>query len=329
MIFFEMLRKRMVNNNQLMWFDSLDKPFQYNRVKYMVVICLICYVVSSPSQMFSFDWIVYFLLFLAIGIVADILTQYIIHIYGKKRCAKQIEEIHFLQNELIRISEEMQDDFSYDESPKQYEEEDYLKPYLTPEAHVAYLSVDGGKFIKKVNQFTEVTFDVEPYGNIDVIKQDLSELPIQVTKLTPSGQMPFKDNRIDVIMCMNSNYDKFEIQRVLKPHGYFIVNQMGTGNFREMVQMYVPYGLKGTWDAPTCMQTLTDMDMRIIDHVEEYGNIRFRTVQAMHTYFKKISPDLMDMEKYKTFYLNVLKSIQEYGYYDLTTHRFLVVAQNG
>ena len=98
-------------------------------------------------------------------------------------------------------------------------------------------------------------------------------------------------------------------------------------NFKEFLQMYMPYGIKGTWDAFSCAQTLESIGMRIIDKVEDYRTVRFRSLEAIHTYFIKHSPDLVDINRYQLFYMNALKEIKEKGFYELTTHQFLVVAQ--
>lgn len=327
LIFFEISRNRMKKANNLNWFLSLDKPFHYNRVGYMVFICLICYLVSSPSQMFSLEWIIYFVIFLALAIISDAVVQYLTLLYGKKRCQKEIEETGLLKNELIEISQTMYEDLSYQETVQQYDEKEILRNYVQPTSHLAYLTLNGSQFVRDCQISTEATFVVEPYGDIEKVKQDLSDLPVQVTKLTPAGQMPFKDQKLDIVMCQECNYDKNEIQRILKPSGYFIVNQNGTTNFKEFIQMYVPMGLKGSWDSYSCSQTLEDIGMRIVEKLEDYGSIRFPSIQSMHSYFKRVSPDLADMNKYQVFYMNALKSIKENNFYELTTHRFLIVAQ--
>lgn len=328
-IFFEISRNKMLKANNLNWFLSLDKSFHYDRTGYMVFICIICYLISSPEDMFTTAWFVYFIIFLALAIIADIIVQYLTLFYGKKRCHKEIENAQLLKNELIAISQTMEEDLSYEESPSQYDEKNVLDRYIDSTSHLAFLTIDGGEYVKQYNHFTEATFVVEPYGDIEKTKENLADLPVKVTKLATANQMPFKDKKIDVVMCMNSNYNKHEIHRVLKDGGYFIVNQNGTANYKEFLQMYMPFGMKGAWDAYSCAQTLEEIGMRIIEKFEDYGTIRFRSIQAMHSYFKKVSPDLADLNKYQMFYLNALKSIKENHFYELTTHKFLIVAQKG
>ena len=47
LVFFELTRSKMEKANNINWFLSLDKPFSYNRVGYMVFLCLI-----SLSQLY-------------------------------------------------------------------------------------------------------------------------------------------------------------------------------------------------------------------------------------------------------------------------------------
>ncbi len=327
MVFFEITRKKMLSSDNINWFLSLDKPFSYRRVGYMVFICFVCYMISSPEPMFSASWFIFFVLFLAIGIIADATVQYLILVYGKQRCRKEIEESRLLENELIEITQNMVSDDRYEEPTKQYDEIKIAKNYIQPTDHVSFLTIDSGSYVQEFDNLPEAVFVIEPYGDIQRTKEKFDDENVKVTKLTPSGQMPFKDGKMDMVICENSNYEKTEVHRVLKKDGYFIVNQNGTANLKEFLQVYVPYGIKGSWDAFSCAQTLEDIGMRIIDKFEDYGTLRFHSIQAIHTFFSRVSPDLADINKYKIFYLKALKQIKQKSIYEMTTHHFLVIAQ--
>lgn len=326
-IFFELARNKVKKSGNIDWYLNLNKPFHYNRVGYMAFVCVICYIISSPVSLFSVMGIVYFVIFLAVGVISDIIVQYLITKYGKLRCHREIEETLVLEKEVSELAKTVVEDYQYEESNKSYDEKIIFKEYYTPQSHIAHMSIDEGHFVKELNQYSEANFVVATYGNVDKTKENLIDMPVQVTKLTPSGQMPFKDEKMDIVMCMNSNYDKNEVLRVLKQGGYFLVNQYGTANMKEILHMFVPFGMKGSWDAYSCSQTLESVGFQIIDKFENYGTVRFFTLYSLYTYLLKNSPGLANIEKYKTFYMNVLKSIKEYSYYELTTHQFLVVAK--
>lgn len=327
LIFFELTRNKVMKSNNMMWFLSLDRPFTYTRVKYMFFICLICYLISSPVEMFTMQWFIYFVLFLAMGIVADAVVQYITLLYSKKRCKKEIEETKELQDELIQIATAAKEDDSYEKSSEKYDAKDYLNRYLQPMDHLALLTIDQGEFAKNYEPLPEAAYVVEPYSNVEEINRKFEGYPLKAMKLTPNGQMPFKDRKMDIVMCIDCNYDKFEVERVLKNDGYFIVQQNGSDNYKEFLKMLIPFGMKGRWDMEACAQTLEDIEMKIVDKIENFGTIRFHSIEAIHTYFKRVSPDLANMNKYKNFYMVALKSIKENHFYELTTHHFLVVAQ--
>ena len=215
LVFFEITRNKMSKENNMNWFLSLKKPFNYHRVGYMFFICFICYLISSPEPIFSMSWIIYFVLFLAMGIVSDAIVQYLILVYSKKRCQKDIENATLLKNELLEIAETMTMDESWIESPRQYDEEIILSKYVQPTDHVSFLSVDQGELAKNFKPLPEATFIIEPYSDITSVQNKFADMPVKVLKYTPFGQLPFKDEKLDVVMCQYSNYDNFEIQRVL------------------------------------------------------------------------------------------------------------------
>lgn len=327
MILFEVTKRRMDRSDNINWYLSLDKPFNYNRTGSMAFICLICYIISSPEDMFSASWFIYFFLFLALGIISDAIVQYLIMIYSKKRCRKQIDEAQQLKAELEKFIESPMVDDSYEQTASSYDETQLLRQYLVPQDHLAIMSVDGGQYGYEFEPKPEATFIVDPHAKLKEYQDKYKNDKVKMTTLTSSGQMPFKDEKIDIVLCENSNYDKKEVYRVLKKNGYFIVNQNGTTNLKEFVQMYMPFKINGTWDAYSCAQTLEGIGMRIIDRFEDYGTIRFHSIQAIHTYFQRVSPDLSNIQKYQIFYLKALKAIHENHYFEMTTHKFLVIAQ--
>ena len=326
-VIFESARKRAKKDNNVLWYLSLDKTFSYNRFGQMLFICVACYMLTGDRSLFTLSGFLYFLLLLAMTVVADMIVHYLVIVYGKKRCKKEIVFAKELKAEVTAFAQNAVEDENYEVTSRQYEEKEILSKYVEPTSHLAYLSIDGGRFVRECGLFPEATFDVEPFGDTELIKSAMADLPVQVTKLTPSRQMPFKDERMDVVMCQYSNYEKHEIKRVLKNGGYFIVNQNGTTNLKELFALYMPFRMKGVWDAFACTGSLEEAGMKVIEKYEEYGTLRFRTLASLYTYFKNSAGDFADMQKYQLLYINALKAMKEKGYYELSTHRFLIVAQ--
>lgn len=326
-VLFELSYKRVKKSNNVLWYLSLDKPFNYTRTGYIAFICFICYLMSSDQEFLSINWIIYFVLFVAIGVISDAIVQYLTLKYAQLRCKKEITLAKDLKQEVLNLKDSSPVN-DYEISNNEYDEKEILKNYIVPEDHLAFLSVDGGKFARSFSPLPKVTYDVEPYGDIEAIKANLEDTNIKPTTLTQAGQMPFKDDKIDVVMNEYCNYDKYEIKRVLKPNGYCLINQNGTGNLKEIRDLIMPISLNGEWNVSSCSRSLEEIGLKVISHFENHGYIKFHSIQGMYTYFKQTSPDLCDINKYINIYIAALKSIKEGIPYTISKYNFLVIAKN-
>lgn len=328
-IFFEVSRSRALKVGNYEWFANLNKPFNYTRTGTMIFICFICYLFGGSDTSSTLEWVIYLIIFCACGVIADAVTQFLLQKYGQIRCKKQLETADKLDVEFDKIKEGLTDDENYEVSMPRYNETLIAKQYIKPEDHLAFMSIDGGQYVKNFGDYPAATFDVEPYVDTNQVEATLSSTPVRATTLTPTQQLPFKDNRMDVIFDEYANYDKNEITRVLKPGGTFIVNQYGTDNLKEFISMFMPLGMSGSWDLTNCKQTLESVGFKILEGYEDYGYIRFRNISQLHTYMKQAVPDVAENpDKYKAFYTKAINDIKEKNFFQLTTYRFLVVARH-
>ena len=323
---FEFTRKKMITNPT--WLLSLDKPYKYNRYVYMIFISFIWYMLISDQTLFTMYWLIYYIVFMISAIIADMLAQFLTLIYAKKRCAKQIEQAHKLDEELKNIDIN-QEAYNYEEPKLVFNEEEVISYYTNPTTHTAFMGSDHGLWLKDHNYQSEAVFYVEPYGDNQDATLNLEGKDITVSKLTSDNKLPFKDEKIDVLVNRYANYNKEEISRVLKQNATAIIIQHGTQNLVELMRMYIPFGIKGTWESKSCASTLEAIGFKIIDAVDSNGKIQFTDLQSLITYVKKLSPDLANKEKYKSFYLKAMSDIQQIGYFEVTTQSFLVVTTKG
>ena len=154
------------------------------------------------------------------------------------------------------------------------------------------------------------------------------EITTLVEGVTKIGKMPFKDEKLDVVVNELSNYDKFEMYRILKPGGYLVVDQLGSDNYKEIINMFIPFKLKGQWNKEACQSTLTEIGFDIVDSYEDVGHIRFHSLSAVLAFMKSISPERVEKyEQFMNFYADVLKKIKKNQFYEITTHKFMVIAR--
>lgn len=95
LVFFEITRNKMAKAENVNWYLALDKPYSYNRVGYMLFICFICYLISTPEEIFSVSWFIYFVLFLAMGIVADAVVNILFLFIVRKDVVKKFRKHNY------------------------------------------------------------------------------------------------------------------------------------------------------------------------------------------------------------------------------------------
>ena len=152
-----------------------------------------------------------------------------------------------------------------------YSSHEIAARYFNDDTHLATISFDGGEYVAAFEHLPPLTYVVE--AQYEKAEEKLAYRNVKVTKLTNEGKLPFKDERIDVIVNELSNYDKYDLYRVVKPGGYIIVNQMGSDNYKELINIFLPFKLHGRWDREASCQTLSDIGLEIIDSVEEHGYV--------------------------------------------------------
>ena len=66
----------------------------------------------------------------------------------------------------------------------------------------------------------------------------------------------------------------------------------------------------------------------IVDSYEDVGHIRFHSLSAVLAFMKSISPERVEKyEQFMNFYADVLKKIKKNQFYEITTHKFMVIAR--
>lgn len=324
---FELSKKKMDKRYGISWYETLNKPFVYTRARKMICLGGMAYVISSMGEPVDLSWLLYMALFIAMAVVSDAVVLYLTHIYARKRSKKEIQQFEEIKQHLLDEDLFENTDDSYEVLEESFNESDLYLRYIHDEAHIAFLSVDEGDFVKGFKSPASIVYDIEPFGNIESIQDKIGNENVKVTTLASENRLPFKDDKIDTLICRNVQFDKNEVLRVLKDEGYFIVSQNGALHLKEFIGIYAPPGLKLVWDAKVCAQHLSDANMKVVDEKDYFGTIRFKTIQSLYTYFLKTSLEFTDVKKYNQLYISAMYDIKNKGYYELSTHHFVVVSR--
>lgn len=136
LIYFEISRKRALRVNNLVWFEQFNRPFNYTGTASMVVLCIICYMIGGTDAPFmSAQWFLELVIFVACGVIADAIVQFIIIKYGKFRCRQQIQSATHLMKEIEELKRGDEEDYGYEVSAPLYDEVAITKSYVHPEDH--------------------------------------------------------------------------------------------------------------------------------------------------------------------------------------------------
>ena len=69
-------------------------------------MCVICYAIASVQAMFTTEWFVEMLGFIAVGVICDGISQYIGFYYNKIRFRKKINEALLMKSEIAKAMNE-------------------------------------------------------------------------------------------------------------------------------------------------------------------------------------------------------------------------------
>ena len=207
-----------------------------------------------------------------------------------------------------------------------------IEEYLNPEMKLMDIDTGGGEFLLSLNHPYENTAAMENYPpNVELCKEVLLPLGVDFRSGDGKGKLPFDDGSFDMVIDRHGDFNAEEIDRVLKPGGIFITQQVGAENDRELVTL-----LCGETEMPFPEQYLTlssrkfeEAGFQILRGEEYFGPIRFFDVGALVWFARIIQWEFPDFSV-DTHLENLLRAqriLEEHGSINGSIHRFLLVAR--
>ena len=216
------------------------------------------------------------------------------------------------------------------ELPWDYRE--VIKQYLTPDMRILDIDTGGGEFLLSLKHPYRNTAATENYPpNVRLCEEVLLPLGIDFRPGSGNGPLPFEDGSFDMIIDRHGDFNAEEIFRVLKGGGYFITQQVGAENERELVEL-----LCGKTELPFPEQYLhitsrkfREAGFSVLREEECFRPIRFLDVGAL-VWFARVLPWEFvgfSVDTHLLQLLNAQKILEKQGHIEGRTHRFLLVAQ--
>ena len=229
-------------------------------------------------------------------------------------------------------------DFSYiegryteqDDLPWDYRQE--IGRYLKPHMKLLDIDTGGGEFLLSLKHPYENTAATENYPpNVALCEHVLLPLGMDFRPADGGGKLPFAEDSFDMVINRHGDFYAAEIYRVLKPGGYFITQQVGAENDRELVAL-----LCGETEVPypeqyldTAARKFRDAGFSILRGEECFRPIKFFDVGALVWFARIIEWEFpgFSVDGCMERLLDAQKLLDERGCIEGRIHRFLLAAR--
>lgn len=230
-------------------------------------------------------------------------------------------------------------DFSH--ISKRYVEEDALpwdfksviKGYLTDDMHLLDMETGGGEFLLALNHPYSKTSAIEGYQpNVEFCKKKLLPLGIDFKEADGADRLPFGDLQFDIITNRHGDYTCSELNRVLKPNGLFLTQQVGAENDWELIKLLQPEIQEVAFPAQYLairQKELEENGFEILECGEVFQPIKFFDVGALVWFARIIEWEFpnFEVEPYLDNLYKAQEILERDGVIQGRIHRFYLVAK--
>ena len=228
-------------------------------------------------------------------------------------------------------------DFSYlenrwddEELPWNYEE--ILKKYLSPDYKLLDMGTGGGEFLLSLNHPYNNTSVTEMWApNVELCKQNLEPLGIEVKQVFNDSQLPFEDNAFDIVINRHESFDINEVRRILKTNGIFITQQVG-GKNNEILSKALIKGFKPLYSNNTLDNNIKKLENNLFEILyanEYFPYLRFKDIGAIVYFAKIIEWEFPNFSVDGCFdeLCKLNKELDTKGYVESIEHRFIIISR--
>ncbi|MFX1476395.1 MAG: class I SAM-dependent methyltransferase [Promethearchaeota archaeon] len=193
------------------------------------------------------------------------------------------------------------------------------------------MGTGGGEFLSLLHPFPKHTYATEGYApNVPIARQRLEPLGVKVIQSRDDNHLPFADDEFELVINRHECYKPSEVARVLTSHGQFITQQVGEQNNLELNQMLgAKTGSNNKfWNVVTAVEELKTAGFVILEQQEAFPVTRFYDIGAVVYYLNAVSWQIpgFSVESFAPALRRIHQQIQQQGYLEVPSHRFLIIA---
>jgi len=228
-------------------------------------------------------------------------------------------------------------DFSYIEDRWDHEDlpwnyKNIVLKYLKESDELLDMGTGGGEFLLSLNHPYRLTSVTEAYTpNVKLCKEKLSPLGIEVKQIFKDEDIPYKNNKFDIIINRHEAYNAREVSRMIKSGGYFITQQVGGKNNNDLSnKLLADFSPKyPNHNLNNNIKSLKENGFKIILSNEYFPKVKFYDIGALVYFAKIIEWEFSNFSVDRCFdnLYELKKELEQKGYVSGTEHRFLIVAK--
>ena len=194
------------------------------------------------------------------------------------------------------------------------------------------MGTGGGEFLSTLEPLSPHLYATESYApNLEVAKRRLNPLGIDVVYATSDAALPFADETFDLVLNRHEYMVAPEIYRILKPEGWFLTQQVGGQDGRDL-NAWLQGDLEHQyyhWSTDLAQHQLQQAGFTIDTVYEQYVLTRFYDIGAVVYYLKAVPWQIPDfsVDRYRDRLYVLHRHIQKTGYLQMQGHRFFIGAR--
>ncbi len=202
---------------------------------------------------------------------------------------------------------------------------------INPSDNLLDMGTGDGQFLLSLNHPHKNTSITESYPpNLEICKEKLSPLGIDVRQIFTETEIPFDDNTFDVVINRHETFDIKEVRRVLKNNGLFITQQVG-GKNNQILSKKLIKNFQSKFRYFTLEHTIARLmrnRFEVFLSDEQLAPLKFFDVGAVVYCAKAIKWEFPNFSVNSCFkeLVSLQEELDEKGYIESIEHRFIIVA---
>jgi SAM-dependent methyltransferase len=202
---------------------------------------------------------------------------------------------------------------------------------LQPDWKLMDMDTGGGEFLLSLGHPCRHTAATENFPpNVELCREKLIPMGIDFRQADAGKKLPFEDNSFHMVINRHGDFCPEEIFRVLKPGGWFVTQQVGARNDRELVELLcgdipLPYPEQ---ELEITKDKLTAAGFEIRGAMEAFRPIELLDVGALVWFARIIRWEFpgFSVDTHMEGLLRAQEVLERQGKIAGSTHRFFLAA---